>query len=49
MERDKAQRLRRSLSSAIDKSGFREYYDPFSGEGRGSHDFSWSGLLLDMN
>src|SRR5438067_9473807 len=46
---EKAQRLRRSLSSAIDKSGFREYYDPFSGVGRGARDIAWSALLRDSN
>ena len=31
------------------QSGFREFFDPFDGGGRGSHDFSWSAaLLLDM-
>ncbi len=30
-------------------SGFREYFDPFSGEGHGSQDFSWSAALaIDM-
>jgi hypothetical protein len=45
---ERAERLRRSLWTAIEKSGFREYYNPFSGEGYGAHDFTWSGLLLDM-
>jgi glycogen debranching enzyme len=33
----------------IRQSGFREYFDPFDGTGRGSHDFSWSAaLVLDL-
>lgn len=31
-----------------EKSGFREYYHPTTGEGFGANDFSWSGLVLDM-
>ncbi|MEO5874644.1 MAG: hypothetical protein ABIS86_21465 [Streptosporangiaceae bacterium] len=30
----------------IRQSGFREYFDPFDGSGRGSHDFSWSAALV---
>ena len=44
----RAARLRRSLWQAIEQSGFREYYDPFTGEGLGAREFTWSGLLLDM-
>ncbi len=32
----------------IEKSGFREYYEPFTGEGLGARDFGWSTLILDM-
>lgn len=33
----------------IRQSGFREFFDPFDGTGRGSHDFSWSAaLVLDL-
>ena len=45
---DGAARLRRSLWQAIEKSGFREYYDPFNGEGHGAREFTWSGLRVDM-
>ncbi|MGE5638534.1 MAG: amylo-alpha-1,6-glucosidase [Clostridia bacterium] len=44
-----AERLRRGLARAVEKSGFREYYNPFTGEGYGAKDFTWSGLLLDMD
>ena len=43
-----ADTLRRSLQAAVQRSGFREYYDPFTGEGHGAESFTWSGLLVDM-
>jgi glycogen debranching enzyme len=46
---ERAERLRESLSELVRRSGFREYYDPISGEGHGARDFTWSGLLLDMH
>ena len=46
---ERAERLRKSLSELVRRSGFREYYDPISGEGHGARDFTWSGLLLDMH
>jgi glycogen debranching enzyme len=45
---EQAELLRRSLSVLIDKSGFREYYNPATGAGYGAQEFTWSGLLLDM-
>ncbi len=33
----------------LQKSGFREFYNPFSGEGYGAKDFIWGGLILDMS
>jgi glycogen debranching enzyme len=32
----------------IEKSGFREYYHPYTAEGLGAQDFGWSTLILDM-
>jgi glycogen debranching enzyme len=46
---DHAMRLRQSLAGLVARSGFREYYDPYSGEGHGATDFTWSGLLIDMD
>jgi glycogen debranching enzyme len=43
-----AERLRGSLRQLLEKSGFREYYDPVTGEGHGAREFTWSGLLVDM-
>ncbi|MYC29295.1 MAG: hypothetical protein F4X65_04290 [Chloroflexi bacterium] len=33
---------------AVEKSGFREYYHPYTGEGLGARDFGWTTLILDM-
>ncbi len=44
----RAERLRAALCASIDKSGFREYYDPIDGTGHGAHEFTWSGLVVDM-
>jgi hypothetical protein len=32
----------------IERWGFREYYDTFTGEGLGAPDFSWTALILDL-
>ena len=32
----------------IEKSGFREYYHPYTAEGLGARDFGWTSLILDM-
>jgi len=45
---ERAEVLRRSLWGLVERGGFREYYDPFTGEGHGAKDFTWSGLLVDM-
>jgi hypothetical protein len=45
---ERAERLRRSLWQLIERSGFREYYDPFTGAGHGAREFTRSGLLIDM-
>jgi glycogen debranching enzyme len=45
---ERAERLRTSLAELIQASGFREYYDPLTGEGNGARNFTWSGLLVDM-
>lgn len=45
---EEAERLIDSIMSLIEKSGFREYYNPFTGEGHGAENFTWCGLVLDM-
>ena len=32
----------------VEEHGFREYYNPLTGEGAGAHDFSWTGIVVDM-
>lgn len=43
-----AERIRNDSRALIEKSGFREYYNPINGEGHGARDFTWGGLVLDM-
>ena len=38
---------RRSAELAL-RSGFREFYNPMTGEGAGARDFGWSTLVVDM-
>ncbi|WP_439883296.1 amylo-alpha-1,6-glucosidase [Pontibacter sp. MBLB2868] len=46
--KEEANLLLTSVKKLITQSGFREYYDPFTGQGHGANDFTWSGLVLDM-
>jgi hypothetical protein len=44
-----AARLRAAMLNAVRNEGFREYFDPHTGVGRGVSDFSWSAALtLDL-
>lgn len=43
-----SQKIYQSSLSLIEKSGFREQFDPETGEGLGAREFSWGGLILDM-
>ncbi len=43
-----AERIKKDSRALIEKSGFREYYDPLTGEGHGARGFTWGGLVLDM-
>lgn len=43
-----AEALRHSIHRLMSQSGFREYYNPVSGEGGGAEHFTWSGLIVDM-
>ncbi len=45
---DASKLLINSVKALIEKSGFREYYHPFTGEGYGARDFTWAGLVVDM-
>lgn len=43
-----AKQIYQSSLQLIKQSGFREYYDPLTGQGHGATNFTWSGLILDM-
>ncbi len=43
-----AEELKLQALQLIEKSGFREHYDPETGNGYGAKDFTWAGLILDM-
>jgi glycogen debranching enzyme len=43
-----ADHLFQTVKKLIDKSGFREYYNPVTGIGYGAKDFTWAGLVVDM-
>jgi hypothetical protein len=45
---DLARAVEDRSAALVERGGFREYYDPISGEGFGARDFSWSALALDM-
>lgn len=43
-----AKKIYHSSLELIKHSGFREYYDPLTGQGHGATNFTWAGLILDM-
>ncbi len=45
---DLARVIEQRSAELVEQSGFREYYNPFTGEGHGAEDFSWTALVLDM-
>jgi glycogen debranching enzyme len=48
-EHELAAEVEGSMVGLVERSGFREYYDPFTAQGYGSDDFSWTAaLLLDV-
>lgn len=46
--RREASKMVNSIKQLITKSGFREYYNPATGEGYGAKNFTWAGLVVDM-
>jgi hypothetical protein len=46
--RGEAAEMARRVSRAVARSGLREYYDPFTGEGMGAEQFSWSALVMEF-
>jgi glycogen debranching enzyme len=45
---DDADRIVDSLAAAVERDGFREYYNPLTGEGLAARGFGWSTLLIDL-
>lgn len=45
---DIAEKIKISSVELIEKSGFREYYNPKNGAGLGARNFTWGGLVIDM-
>lgn len=43
-----ADELRSMSVRLVENAGFREYYNPETGEGLGARDFTWGALILDM-
>jgi glycogen debranching enzyme len=43
-----AKRIVDSLVAAVQRHGFREYYNPFTGRGLAARGFGWSTLLVDL-
>ncbi len=43
-----AEKIKRSSLNLVIKSGFREQYNPLTGEGYGAKNFTWGGLVIDM-
>lgn len=44
---DAARVLERSMQ-LLERSGFREYFNPLTGEGLGASEFTWGSLVVDM-
>ena len=32
----------------VEKSGFREFYHPFTGQGMGARSYGWATLIVDL-
>jgi hypothetical protein len=44
-----AKTIRDEVITLVRKEGYREYYHPFTGEGLGGNNFSWTAaLVLDL-
>ena len=44
---EEAGELARRLSDLVDASGLREYYNPYTGTGKGALSFAWSTLVME--
>jgi glycogen debranching enzyme len=45
---NEAERIVESLLRAVERHGFREYYNPLDGDGLAARQFGWSTLLADL-
>jgi glycogen debranching enzyme len=45
---DMARTIEDRSAALVERAGFREYYDPHTGDGFGAPDFSWTGLALNL-
>jgi hypothetical protein len=45
---EEADRIVHSLLSAIDRYGFREYYNPLTGHGLAARGFGFATLIVDL-
>lgn len=45
---DLAEKILQSSLILLETQGFREYFNPLTGKGLGAKDFTWGGLVLDM-
>jgi len=43
-----AERIKADSYELLEKNGFREYFNPLTGSGSGAADFTWGGLVIDM-
>jgi hypothetical protein len=43
-----AQRIVQSLELAVERAGYREYYNPHTGRGLGARGFGFATLLIDL-
>jgi len=46
---DVADEIKEKNLKLVEKTGFFEYFNPLNGKGLGPSDFSWSGLVFDMD
>jgi len=46
--RETACEIKEKTLEMVDKSGFREYYNPHTGKGLGAESFAWSTLVIDL-
>ena len=45
---DIAKQLLEKTKTMLEHAGFREHFNPLTGEGQGAVNFTWGGLVVDM-